>query len=79
MNSEMDEKECDACHFKTDKLHECPPAFGSTRENFWFCDLCYGSFSGNSAQYPKVYEDKADIMQHICYVANVILAKLEAK
>lgn len=71
-----DKESCDACSYPTQHLHKTNPPFMSKRtEPYWFCDLCWTSFAGNAAQYPGQYED-GRVLQHICFVGNVILAEI---
>lgn len=74
--------ECECCQSQDVELNE----FSTTHyegcklcepKKFRFCDLCYSTFAGNSHQYPRQYQGRAQIMQHICAVANILLKKLQ--
>lgn len=74
--------ECECCQLSDVELNE----FSTTGyagcklgepKIFRFCDLCYKTFAGNSHLYPRQYEGRAEIMQHICAVANIMLKKLQ--
>lgn len=59
--------ECDACTYPTEQL--------TFYEPLWLCYLCERTKSGLAERYPKDYPDK-NVLQHVCYVANVILDTL---
>lgn len=69
-----DDNSCCACGFKTKTLE-----FFSARDaprGAWLCDLCANTFSGNEAAKPGCLYTVADLMQGVCYVANVILQEI---
>lgn len=69
--------ECDACRYETWKLHRTDPPFMSRRkEPYYFCDLCWSSFAGNSVQYPDQYPDR-QVLCHVNLTANKIIERLD--
>ncbi len=68
--------ECDSCGFKTEAVTECPDL--AKAEPPWYCELCKSTHAGVAHQYPSQYQN-ADVLRTICYVGNVILAKMEGK
>jgi hypothetical protein len=78
MASEAKEEleECDGCRFPGLPLETYPANPSSRRkEPKRLCELCAGSFIGNSVEYPDQYGDR-DLMQLIGFCTNKILQKL---
>ena len=64
---------CDSCNYETKELEFYP--FNMREDGSWLCELCAGTLAGNALEYPEQFRDRR-ILQTICYVGNVILAKI---
>lgn len=74
--------ECYCCGFVTEKLEYFPQMDTTIAgggkviySDFWFCKLCCGSIASAAHRYPGHYPDYGT-MKTVCYVGNVILARL---
>lgn len=73
---------CQSCRFETTEIkayqYFALSEKGKRETHKWLCHFCANTFAGNAFEYPEFYPN-GDLMQHICHVANLLLAKLAKK
>lgn len=71
-------EECDSCGYKTEglKFYASQRIDRPNQPGKWLCVLCASTVAGNALDYPEFYPDH-NSLKTICYVGNVILARLD--
>lgn len=75
--------QCDSCGFKTTKLNRYKDHCERSKDAMWtdvffFCDVCFSTFTGNAHRYPSQYPD-AEVMKLVAYCTNLIIKTIKEK
>ena len=78
--------ECECCGYVTTELRlfkqvDTTIAGGGKmrKQDFWFCDLCASTPASNVHRWPGQYPGADPVTRTICYVGNVLLARLKGR
>ncbi len=80
---ELQDCSCHSCGFETSELNKCTDNYESGRTGlqageFFYCDVCCGTFASNAHRYPSQYKDK-EVMRMLAYCTNTLLKAMKDK